>query len=67
MRRVASHLNLNFATWALLCSLAEALYGGEDFVSGIDPFVRLWVVVVNFDEGGDVGFQFGSGAVDATL
>lgn len=61
----SSHPNLKSVSQVFLRSLAEALYGGEDFVCGFDPFIGPWVVVVGFDEGGNVGLQLGGGAVDA--
>jgi hypothetical protein len=41
----------------LLCSLAEPLDCGEDFIGGFDPFVWLWVLVVSGNEGDDIVFE----------
>ena len=48
-------------------ALAEAFDGCEDFVGRFDPSVGFGVLVVRLDEGGDVGLQFGGGAVDTPL
>lgn len=47
--------------------MAEALDGGEDLVGGFDPLVWGGVLVVGFDEGVDVGFQFCGGTMYAAL
>jgi hypothetical protein len=62
-----SHPNLKFAAQVLLGFLAEAFDGCEYFVGRFDPSVWLGVFVVRFDEGDDVGLQFGRGAVDIPL
>jgi hypothetical protein len=50
-----------------LGSLAKSLYRGENVVGGLHPTIGLWILVVGSDEGGDVGLQFGDGAMDTSL
>ena len=62
-----SHLNLKFAAQRSIDFVAEAFDGGEDFVGGLGPSVRLGIGVVGLDEGGDVGLQLADRGVDAAL
>ena len=52
-------MNLKFRCIMPFGFLAEAFDGREDFVCGFGPFKGSWVLVVLFDEGMDIGFQFG--------
>ena len=47
--------------------LAEAFNGGEDVVGGFGPPERFWIGIVPIDETADVGFELGSGSVDAAV
>ena len=42
----------------MLDAETEALDGGKDIVGGFSLFEGLWVVVVAFDKGADVGVKW---------
>lgn len=51
----------------MLDAETETLDGGKDIVGGFGPFEGLWIVVVAFDKGEDVGFELAGRDVDAAL
>jgi hypothetical protein len=47
--------------------VAEAFDGSQDLVCGLGPFEGLRVIVVQFDEGADVGLELPDGGVNTSL
>ena len=47
--------------------MAEAFDRGQNLVCGLGPFERLWVLVVQVDEGTDVGLELPDGGVNTSL
>ena len=47
--------------------MAEAFDGSQELVCGLGPFERLRVIVVQFDEGTDVGLELPDGGVNTSL
>jgi hypothetical protein len=47
--------------------VAEAFDRGQNLVCGLGPFERLWIFVVQVDEGTDVGLEPPDGGVNTSL
>ena len=47
--------------------MTEAFDGSQNLVSGLGPFERLWVFVVQVDEGTDVSLELPDGGMNASL
>jgi hypothetical protein len=47
--------------------VAEAFDRGQNLICGLGPFERLWVSVVQVDEGADVGLELPDGGVNTSL
>jgi hypothetical protein len=47
--------------------MAEAFDGSQNLVCGVGPFEGLWVLVMQVDEGADVGLKLPDGGVDTSL
>ena len=47
--------------------MTEAFDGSQYLVCGLGPFERLRVIVVQFDEGTDVGLELPDGGVNTSL